>query len=96
MAGTGFHSVVANRAQMCTAELAYGGIYTADCHKENKRTADCHIPVVANSDTFDSSLRFAKGFFLFWQTAVHLRVVCQGVFLVLPNEGIGERFPTTD
>jgi hypothetical protein len=37
MAVTGFDSVLANRAQMCTRD-----IQIADCHEEKNRTADCH------------------------------------------------------
>jgi hypothetical protein len=62
MANTGFHSVVANRAQMCTA----------DCHEENNLTTEKII--------------------LLWQSAVHLKAVCQGVILVVANRGIGVRF----
>jgi hypothetical protein len=37
MAGTGFHSVVANNAQICTT----------DCHEENNLTADSHEKIIA-------------------------------------------------
>jgi hypothetical protein len=66
MAGTGFHSVVAIRAQMCTA----------DCHEENNRAADCH----SQESEFESTI--AKGLFLLWRTAVHMRAICQGVILL--------------
>jgi hypothetical protein len=83
MAGTGFHSVVANRAQMCTAHhgnarqrIASKKI-TVDWIAKVKSinlSWDCHgvIPVVANPGT--------------------LRAVCQGVILVVANSGIRARF----
>jgi hypothetical protein len=42
MAGTGLHSVVANSAQMCTADCHTENNLTAECHEENNPTADCH------------------------------------------------------
>jgi hypothetical protein len=42
MAGTGFHYVVANRAQMCTADFHEENNFTADRHEENNRTSNCH------------------------------------------------------
>jgi hypothetical protein len=42
VAGTGFHSFVANRTQMCTADCHEENNLTADCHDNNNRIADCH------------------------------------------------------
>jgi hypothetical protein len=86
MAGTGFHSVVANRAKMWTADHGIPW-YIVDCHEENN-----HIPrvVTVKSTTFESRLprgysccgktryiweRIAKVLFQLWQTAV-LESVC--------------------
>jgi hypothetical protein len=44
MAGTGFHSIAKLCAQIHNAALAYRGIFQADCHRENWRTADCYSP----------------------------------------------------
>jgi hypothetical protein len=44
MAGTGFHSIAKFRAQIHNAALAYRGVFQADCHRENCRTADCYSP----------------------------------------------------
>jgi hypothetical protein len=41
MVGTGFHSIAKLRAQIRNAVLADRGVYSADCHNENGRTADC-------------------------------------------------------
>jgi hypothetical protein len=41
MAGIGFLSVVANSAQMLTADCHEENNNTLDCHKENIHTADC-------------------------------------------------------
>jgi hypothetical protein len=43
MAGAGFHSIAKLRAQIHNAELASRGVFQADCHRENCRTADCYI-----------------------------------------------------
>jgi hypothetical protein len=71
MTGTRFHSVVTNRAQMCTA----------DWYKENNLTGECH----SQESNFVSRLprdysccgilrytceRFAKRLFLSWHTTV--------------------------
>jgi hypothetical protein len=64
---TGFHSAVANRAQMCSADCHEENNLSADCHEENNRyatvkslnlRADCHgiFPVVANRGTLESGL----------------------------------------
>jgi hypothetical protein len=37
--------------------------------------------------------RIAKGLFLLWQTAAHLRAVCLLVILVVVNRGIGAHLP---
>jgi hypothetical protein len=42
MAGAGFHSIAKLRAQICNAVLADRGVFQADCHRENCRTADCY------------------------------------------------------
>jgi hypothetical protein len=79
MAGTGFHSVVANRAQMCTADhsgpLKNKKNRTGDYHKGYNFTADCH----SQESKFENRLprgysccgkpqytgeQFAKGLFL--------------------------------
>jgi hypothetical protein len=86
MAGTGFPIVVANRAQMCTADCHEENNLTEDCYEENSRTTDCYKDNNRTADChsqeykFESGLprgkprytseRFAKGLFLSWQTAV--------------------------
>jgi hypothetical protein len=80
---------------------------TANCPKEDNRTADCH----SQEFKFESRLsrgyscwgkpwyiweRFAKGLFLLWQTALHLRAVCQAVIPVVANSSIGARLATTE
>jgi hypothetical protein len=62
IAGPGSHSVVANRAQMCTADHAIPRYSdrgwtrrknrTADCQEENNRTMDCH----SHESKFESAL----------------------------------------
>jgi hypothetical protein len=42
MAGTGFHCFAKIRAQIHNTVLAYRGVFQADCHRENCRTADCY------------------------------------------------------
>jgi hypothetical protein len=42
MAGTMFHSLLANCAQMCTPDCHEEHNFTADCRKENNRTAEFH------------------------------------------------------
>jgi hypothetical protein len=84
MADTGFHSVVANHAQMCTADCGKLRYLDHDCQEENIRTTDRH----SQDSKFESGLprgyfccgkprylweRFAKGLFLSWQTAVFER-----------------------
>jgi hypothetical protein len=44
MARAGFHSIAKLRAQFHNAVLAYRGVFQADCHRENCRTADCYSP----------------------------------------------------
>jgi hypothetical protein len=82
MAGTGFHSVVANHAQMCTTKkiillpIATMKIIVpriATCSQESK----CAIE-------------------LLWQTAVHLRAICQWIILVVTNRGIGAQFASKE
>jgi hypothetical protein len=63
MAGNGFHSVVANRAQICTADCHEENYLSADYPEENIRTADCHKETVPRMAT-DISL--------------NLRATCQG------------------
>jgi hypothetical protein len=41
MAGAGFHSIAEFLAQIFNPVLADRGMYSADCHYENGRTADC-------------------------------------------------------
>jgi hypothetical protein len=73
MDGTGFHSVVANRAQMCTADCHEENNLTAECHEANNRTSGCQadcqgiIPLVANHVHLRA---VSKGLFLSWQNAV--------------------------
>jgi hypothetical protein len=38
MAGIGFHSVVAKRAHIFTADLGNRSIWAADCQEENERS----------------------------------------------------------
>jgi hypothetical protein len=42
MAGAGFHSIAKLCAQIHNAVLADRGVFQADCHRENCRTADCY------------------------------------------------------
>jgi hypothetical protein len=63
MAGTGFHSVVANRAQMRTAY----------CHEENNPTPDCH----RQESKFESGLPRGYsccGKLRYWSAVCHKRV----------------------
>jgi hypothetical protein len=41
MVGAGFHSIAKLCAQIFNPGLADRGKYSADCHNENGRTADC-------------------------------------------------------
>jgi hypothetical protein len=42
MAGAGFHCFAKLRAQIRNAVLADRGVFQADCHREDCRTADCY------------------------------------------------------
>jgi hypothetical protein len=44
IAGDGFDCFAKIRAQIHNAVLAYCGVFQADCHRENCRTADCYNP----------------------------------------------------
>jgi hypothetical protein len=79
MDGNGFHSALANLAQMCTA----------DWHEEKIRT---YLGLTQSRAYIWE--RIAKGLFLLWQTTVHLRAVCRGVIPVVANRGIEDRFAT--
>jgi hypothetical protein len=61
MAGAGFHSVVANRAQMCTADCWEENNLTADCHKENVRTKECHKANNSTADCHSQESKFESG-----------------------------------
>jgi hypothetical protein len=52
MAGGGFHCFAKIRTQIRNAVLADRGVFQADCHRENCRTADCQSP----KSTFESGL----------------------------------------
>jgi hypothetical protein len=41
MAGAGFHCIAKLRAQIFHPGLADRGVYSADCHNKNGRSADC-------------------------------------------------------
>jgi hypothetical protein len=93
MAGAGFHSISKLHAQICNAVLADRGVFQADCHRENCRTADCY----SQRSEFESEtpkawtarrirVRPESGG---WQSAVHLRADCQAVILIVANRGIG-------
>jgi hypothetical protein len=95
MAGTGFHSIAKLRAQMFNPVLADHGVYPADCHNENGRTADYQC----QESTFESGLpqvwtirrvhiRPESGC---WQSAVWLRADCQAVILIVAIRGIRAR-----
>jgi iron only hydrogenase large subunit-like protein len=61
--GTGFHSAVANRAQICSV----------DCHKENNFTTNCHTKIIVPRIVPVKSQNLkadCQGLFLLWQTAV--------------------------
>jgi hypothetical protein len=95
MAEAGFHSIAKLRAQIRNAVLAYHGVFQADCHRENCRTADCYsqrsefesgIPKVWTSRRVH--IRPESGG---WQSAEQLRADCQAVILTVANRGIGAR-----
>jgi hypothetical protein len=44
MEGDGFHYFAKIRAQIHNTVLADHGVFQADCHRENCRTADCYSP----------------------------------------------------
>jgi hypothetical protein len=44
MAGDGFHYFAKILAQIRNAVLADRGVFQADCHRENCRTAGCYSP----------------------------------------------------
>jgi hypothetical protein len=69
--------------------MAYRSIKTPNCHEENNRTPDCHSQV-------SKFVRIAKGLFLLWQNAVHLRAICQEVVPIVANRSIGAQFATTE
>jgi hypothetical protein len=73
MAGTGFHSVVANRAHLCTA----------DCQKENKLTADC---LEENNCTRFAMKKIIVPW-IATVKSLNLRVECQGFIPVMANRG---------
>jgi hypothetical protein len=41
MAGAGFHCIAKLLAQIVNSLLADRSVYSAECHNENGRTADC-------------------------------------------------------
>jgi hypothetical protein len=90
MAGTGFHSVVASRAQMCTTDC--GKPWYLDLRLPRRKYSYRGLP----QPRFLIWERIAKGLFLLWQTAVPLRAVCQGVIPVLANRGIWTQNATND
>jgi hypothetical protein len=95
MAGTGFHCFAKIRAQIRNAVLANRGVYQADCHRENCRTADCY----SQRTEFESRLPKAwtprrvrirpesEG----WQSAEHWRADCKGDSFVVAVRGIRAR-----
>jgi hypothetical protein len=52
MAGTGFHTIAKLGTQIFNPGLADRGVYSADGHKENGRTADCQ----SQESEFESGL----------------------------------------
>jgi hypothetical protein len=96
MAGAGFHSIAKLHAQIRNAVLADSGVFQADCHRENCRTADCYSQSLrgpnlrAECQRPECRVRIRResgG----WQSAVHLRADCQTVILIVANRGIGAR-----
>jgi hypothetical protein len=87
MAGIRFHSIAKLHAQTHNAVLAYRGVFQADCHRENFRTADCYSP----RPEFESGLPQAwtarrvrirpKGGG--WQSAAWSRADFQAVILIV-------------
>jgi hypothetical protein len=69
-AGTGFHSIVAKCAQMCTADCHKENNITTDCHKENNHMADCHDENNHTADCHCQESKFESGLFMLWQIAV--------------------------
>jgi hypothetical protein len=53
MAGAGFHSFAKLRTQIRNAVKADRGVFQADCHRENCRTADCY----SQKTEFESGLQ---------------------------------------
>jgi hypothetical protein len=95
MAPAEFHSFAKLRAQIHNAVLAYHGVFQADCHRENCRTADCYSP----RTEFESGLPQAwtasrvcirpegGG----WQSAARSRADCQAVILIVAIRGVRAR-----
>jgi hypothetical protein len=95
MAGAGFHSIDKLRAQIRNAVLADRGVFQADCHRENCRTADGY----SQRTEFESGMPKAWTARMVcirpesggWQSGVHLRGDCQAVILIVANRCIGAR-----
>jgi hypothetical protein len=61
MAGTGFHSVVANRTQKCIADCHEENKLTAECHAKNIRTTDCREENNRTADCHSQEYKFESG-----------------------------------
>jgi hypothetical protein len=95
MAGAGFHSIAKLRAQIHNAVLADRGVFQADCHRENCRSADCY----SQRTNFESGM--PKGWNVRrvrirlesrgWQSAEHWKADCRGDSIVVAVCGIRAR-----
>jgi hypothetical protein len=100
MAGIGFHSVLANRSQMCTADLwhaavlgmprslACRGPWHAAVFRPRIATQKKLVPWIATKKIIVLRIAIVK--------SLNLRADCQRVISVVANRGIGARFATTD
>jgi hypothetical protein len=95
MARAGFHSIAKLRAQFHNAVLAYPGVFQADCHRENCRSADCYIPRTEFESGMPNAwtasrvrIRPESGG---WQSAERLRADCQAVILIVAIRGVRSR-----